>query len=189
MKSFIVLILILITQTTFCQIPDTTLTELFEGFNPSQLLRVISNNLETNELTKEYLVALSYKIPILNPVSNRKITSQFGYRIHPMTRQLKKHEGIDMKAERGQAIYAAADGKIVEIGYHQFLGNYIKIKHLLGFVSVYGHLEATKVEINSHIYQGQHIGFCGNSGRTTGVHLHFSIIYKGKYLNPYSFIF
>ena len=189
MKSLFVFILVLFTQTTFCQISDTTLVKLFEGFTPSQLLMFMSNDLENNELTKEYSVALSYKIPILNPVSNQKITSQFGYRIHPMTRELKKHEGIDMKAKRGQAIYAAADGEIVEMGYHQFLGNYIKIKHLLGFISLYGHLEATKVEINSHIYQGQLIGFCGDSGRTTGVHLHFSIIHNGQYLNPYFLIF
>ena len=189
MKSLFALILVLFTRTTFCQIPDTTLVELFKGFTPSQLLMIISNNLKTNELTKEYSVALSYKIPILNPVSNQRITSQFGYRVHPMTRELKKHEGIDMKAKRGQAIYAAADGEVVEMSYHQFLGNYIKIKHLFGFMSVYGHLEATKVEINSYIYQGQLIGFCGNSGTTTGVHLHFSIIYHGQYLNPYSFIF
>ena len=189
MKSFFVLILVLFTRTTFCQIPDTTLVELFKGFTPSQLLMIISNNLKTNELTKEYSVALSYKIPILNPISNRKITSPFGYRIHPMTKEMKKHEGIDMKAERGQTIYATADGEIVEMGYHEFLGNYIKIKHLLGFMSVYGHLEAIKGEINSHIYQGQLIGFCGDSGRTTGVHLHFSIIHNGKYLNPYFLIF
>ena len=189
MKLLFALILVLFTRTTFCQIPDTTLIKLFEGFTPSQLLMFMSNDLETNELTKEYSVALSYKIPILNPVSNQKITSQFGYRIHPMTKELKKHEGIDMKAERGQAIYAAADGEVVEMGYHKFLGNYIKIKHLFGFMSVYGHLEATKVEIDSHIYQGQLIGFCGDSGRTTGVHLHFSIIHHGQYLNPYSFIF
>ena len=189
MKLFFVLILVLFTQTAFCQIHDTMLVEIFEGFTPSQLLMFVNNDLETNELTKEYSVALSYKIPILNPVSNKKITSQFGYRVHPMTRELKKHEGIDMKAKRGQAIYAAADGEVVEMGYHQFLGNYIKIKHLLGFMSVYGHLEATKVEIDSHIYQGQLIGVCGDSGRTTGVHLHFSIIHHGQYLNPYSFIF
>ena len=189
MKLFFVLILVLFTQTAFCQIHDTTLVEIFKGFTPSQLLKFVSNDLKTNELTKEYSIALSYKIPILNPVSNQKITSQFGYRIHPMTRELKKHDGIDMKAKRGQAIYAAADGEIVEIGYHQFLGNYIKIKHLLGFMSVYGHLEATKVEIDSHIYQGQLIGFCGDSGRTTGVHLHFSIIHKGQHLNPYFLIF
>ena len=189
MKSLFVFILVLFTQTTFCQIPDTMLVKLFDDFTPSQLLMFISNNLEINELTKEYSIALSYKIPTLNPVSNKKITSQFGYRIHPMTRELKKHEGIDMKAKRGQAIYAAADGEVLEMGYHKLLGNYIKIKHLLGFISLYGHLEATKVEINSHIYQGQLIGFCGDSGRTTGVHLHFSIIHHGQYLNPYSFIF
>ena len=111
MKLFFVLILVLFTQTAFCQIHDTMLVEIFEGFTPSQLLTFVTNDLETNELRKEYSIALTYKIPILNPVSNQRITSQFGYRVHPITRQLKKHEGIDMKAERGQAIYAAADGK------------------------------------------------------------------------------
>jgi murein DD-endopeptidase MepM/ murein hydrolase activator NlpD len=181
----------LMSQTTFCQIPDSTIEKAFKNHRPDQILRLIqlNENLIQDETLKKYIIELTFRIPILNPIANQRITSKFGYRIHPIMGQIKKHQGIDIEGLRSQKVYAAADGVIVEIGYQHFLGNYVKIKHLLGYETIYGHLEEFIVEPNAQVYQGQIIGYCGSTGRTTGVHLHFSIIWLGSFLNPYSFIF
>lgn len=189
MKLIFSLLLLSLTYYSKGQITDSTLTELFGGYHPQEIRAFINQEKLTNDKLKDYVTALSFKIPMLNPVSNQKITSSFGYRIHPVTGELRKHQGTDIKAQRGQNIYAAADGEVMEVGYNNLLGNYLKIKHLLGFVSLYGHLQAIHVIPNEIIYQGQMIGSCGDSGRTTGVHLHFSILWRGQYLNPYDFIF
>ena len=181
----------LMNQTIFSQIPDSTIEKAFENYRPDQILRLIqrTDNLTQDEKLKGYITELSFRIPILNPIANQRITSKFGYRIHPITGEIKKHEGIDIDGLRNQQVYAAADGEITEVGYQHFLGNYVKIKHFLGYETIYGHLEEFIVEPNTHVYQGQVIGYCGSTGRTTGVHLHFSILWRGSFLNPYSFIF
>jgi murein DD-endopeptidase MepM/ murein hydrolase activator NlpD len=193
---FVLFIWFLSEKNTFSQVPDSTLSSVFERFQPDQLRalaqlnhRFNANDL-TNDLTHDYLAELSFKIPILNPISNQRVNSTFGYRIHPISGVIKKHQGIDLAGEKGQPIYAAADGIMIETGYDQCLGNFVKIKHLLNFVSTYGHLQDfVRLNDNSEVYQGQVIGYCGSTGRTTGVHLHFAITWKKAFLNPYPFIF
>lgn len=189
---FMLLMLILSEKNTFSQVSDSTLEGVFERFQPEQLRALSQSNhrFNANDLTHDYLVELSFKIPILNPISNQRINSTFGYRIHPISGAIKKHQGIDLAGVKGQPIYAAADGTIVETGYNQFLGNFVKIKHLLNFVTIYGHLQDfVRLPENSQVYQGQIIGYCGITGRTTGVHLHFAITWKKEFLNPYHFVF
>ena len=189
---FMLLILTLSEKNTFSQVPDSTLEGVFERFQPDQLraLAQLNYRFKANDLTHDYLAELSFKIPILNPISNQKINSKFGYRIHPISGVTKKHQGIDLAGAKGQPIYAAADGIMIETGYHQFLGNFIKIKHLLNFVTTYGHLQDfVMLPDNSAVYQGQIIGYCGSTGRTTGVHLHFAITWKKEFFNPYHFVF
>jgi murein DD-endopeptidase MepM/ murein hydrolase activator NlpD len=188
-KIIITGIICLFSSTLLGQSPDSNLTELFSKHSANQLLELLKTNEKYSGQIKEYLEALSFKIPILNPMANKKITSGYGYRIHPVTGKISKHKGLDLKGERMQKVYAAADGEIIEIGYNSLMGNFIRIRHILGFESLYGHLEDFFEITNSHIYQGQVIGFCGSSGRTTGVHLHFAILWKQEFLNPNSFIF
>ena len=191
-KLFIICILLLSEKNTFSQVPDSTLESVFEHFQPHQLRALAQSNqhIKVSDLTNDYLAEIGFKIPILNPISNQKINSTFGYRIHPISGVIKKHQGIDLAGTKGQPIYAAADGIIVETGYNQFLGNFVKIKHLLNFVTIYGHLQDfVRLSENSQIYQGQIIGTCGSTGGTTGVHLHFAITWRNDFLNPYPFIF
>lgn len=189
MKYIFAILLLWSFHSSKGQIADSTLKELLIGYNPQEILTILHQHELAYDKFTDCVTALSFKIPTLNPIANQKINSEFGYRIHPITGQIQKHQGIDLKAKRGQKLYAAADGEVIEIGLNNFLGNYIKIRHLLSFVSVYGHLQAGMVSVNETVYQGQMIGFCGDTGRTTGVHLHFSILWRGQYLNPYSFIF
>jgi murein DD-endopeptidase MepM/ murein hydrolase activator NlpD len=97
---------------------------------------------------------------------------------------VKFHTGIDLKASLNQSVYATADGDVIEIGYQAGLGNFIKIKHLLGFETIYGHLNNINVAINDKVYQGQAIGFCGSTGSSTGVHLHYSVLRFKGFINP-----
>jgi murein DD-endopeptidase MepM/ murein hydrolase activator NlpD len=188
---FTILFLLLMTKSTFSQIPDSTLENLFEGYEPEQLKQLLQANhrFDYKPSMKEYIAELSFKLPNLNPISNQKINSQFGYRMHPITGEIKQHQGIDLAGKSGQAIHAAADGEITAIGFNSFLGNYVKIKHLLGFETVYGHLHESSVALNSMVYQGQIIGYCGSTGRTTGVHLHFAVLWKNEFQNPYFYVF
>ena len=189
---FMLLILILSEKNTFSQVPDSTLEGVFECFQPDQLraLAQLNHRFNANDLTHDYLSELRFKIPILNPISNQSVNSTFGYRIHPISGVIKKHQGIDLAGIKGQPIYAAADGIMIETGYHQFLGNFVKIKHLLNFVTTYGHLQDfVRIPDNSTVYQGQIIGYCGSTVRSTGVHLHFAITWKKEFLNPYHFVF
>lgn len=113
-----------------------------------------------------------------------KITSYFGSRIDPFTKIYSFHSGIDIKGDKGEKVKCVKDGKVVFTGFHNVYGNFVLVKHLDGVITNYAHLEKVNVNENDEIKQGDIIGYVGDSGRTTGVHLHFEIIKNGKFLNP-----
>ena len=119
------------------------------------------------------------------PVEKGTIGSLYGYRIHPNTNTKKFHAGLDIRAKHGNAVYAAFDGKVVEVkksskGY----GNTIKIVHENGLVTLYAHLSAFSVKRGDVICKGKIIGKIGTSGNATGPHLHFEIIENKIKVNP-----
>ena len=119
------------------------------------------------------------------PVEKGTIGSLYGYRIHPNTNTKKFHAGLDIRAKYGNSVYAAFDGKVVEVkkssrGY----GNTIKIVHENGLTTLYAHLSAFSVKKGAVICKGKIIGKIGTSGNSTGPHLHFEIIENKKKINP-----
>lgn len=119
------------------------------------------------------------------PVERGTIGSLYGYRIHPNTNMKKFHAGLDIRAKHGNAVYAAFDGKVVEVkksskGY----GNTIKIVHENGLATLYAHLSAFSVKKGDIICKGKIIGKIGSTGNATGPHLHFEIIENKKKVNP-----
>ena len=119
------------------------------------------------------------------PVEQGIIGSLYGYRNHPNTNTKKFHAGLDIRAKHGNAVYAAFDGKVVEVkksskGY----GNTIKIVHENGLVTLYAHLSAFSVKRGDVICKGKIIGKIGTSGNATGPHLHFEIIENKIKVNP-----
>ena len=123
------------------------------------------------------------------PVEQGIIGSLYGYRIHPNTNTKKFHAGLDIRAKHGNAVYAAFDGKVVEVkksskGY----GNTIKIVHENGLVTLYAHLSAFSVKRGDVICKGKIIGKIGTSGNATGPHLHFEIIENKKKVNPLAYL-
>ncbi len=115
-------------------------------------------------------------------------TSGFGNRISPFTNQKEFHEGLDISARTGIEIIAPADGIISEIGKTYGFGNLMIISHGYGIKTIYGHLSKTLVKKGQSIKRGDKIALIGNSGRTTGPHLHYEIQLNGVPVNPQNYI-
>ncbi|MCX7943891.1 MAG: peptidoglycan DD-metalloendopeptidase family protein [Deltaproteobacteria bacterium] len=116
------------------------------------------------------------------------ITSEFGFRYDPFTGEKTFHRGIDIATSIGVPVIAPADGTVVSTGFNAGLGNEIVIDHGLGIVTLYGHLNDIKVRAGDRVIRGQTIGTVGNSGRTTGPHLHYEVIVNGINVNPRKYI-
>ena len=121
-------------------------------------------------------------------------SSHFGWRNHPLTKNREFHQGLDIKTRAGVPVIAAADGTVVQVGKKGYLGNTIEIVHeVSGYKTLYAHLEgyAEGLKVNQEVVRGQIIGYVGNTGRSTGAHLHYGIydIEKEKWMNPTLFIF
>jgi murein DD-endopeptidase MepM/ murein hydrolase activator NlpD len=118
------------------------------------------------------------------PLKHLSITSEFGYRIHPITKAYKFHSGIDLRAHQ-DTVYAIISGRTT-IGYHQGLGINIKIANN-GLEIIYGHL--SQVLMTDSVAAGDAIAITGTTGRSTGEHLHLAIRYKNSYLDPLKFLY
>lgn len=125
----------------------------------------------------------------LMPTSG-KLTSPFGMRVHPVLGYERMHNGIDLAAAQGTPIYATRAGKVTTCSYQAGgAGNYVSINHLDGFASIYMHMTHYVVSPGQSVSQGQLIGYVGNTGLSTGPHLHFGISYAGTYVNPLAYVY
>lgn len=123
---------------------------------------------------------------VVMPLAEYRITSGFGWRRHPVTGKQGFHNGIDL-AIRAGVVRSMMQGTVESTGYHRNLGNYVCIDH--GFVkSTYGHLSRVTVINGQSVSAGYPVGITGNTGRTTGEHLHFSIRRNGTYIDPWKFL-
>lgn len=120
------------------------------------------------------------------PVNGARLSSGYGLRRHPVLGYSKMHKGLDFAAPIGTPIYAAGNGKIVEIGRKGSYGNYIRIKHNTTYATAYAHLHrfAKGMKKQKYVKQGDIIGYVGKTGRTTGAHLHYEIHKLNKATNP-----
>ncbi|MEN5057125.1 M23 family metallopeptidase [Sphingobacterium kitahiroshimense] len=123
---------------------------------------------------------------VVMPLAEYRVTSGFGWRRHPVTGKQDFHNGIDL-AFRAGIVRNIMQGTVESTGYHRNLGNYVRIDH--GFVkSIYGHLSRITVSKGQPVSAGYPLGITGNTGRTTGEHLHFSIRRNGMYIDPWKFL-
>lgn len=126
----------------------------------------------------------------LTPVSGFRLTSAFGMRKHPVLKVTRMHNGVDMACAAGTPIYATRAGTVTTASYQASgAGNYVSINHLDGFSSIYMHMTHYVVSKGQSVSQGQLIGYVGNTGISTGDHLHFGISYAGTYVNPLAYIY
>lgn len=113
-----------------------------------------------------------------------RVSSQFGYRVHPITKVSKLHAGLDLAG--GGPIKAAQGGTVTRARYHSGWGWYVKIDHGNGLQTLYAHMKSgsLKVKEGQKVSRGQQIGTMGTTGASTGVHLHFEVYKNGKQVNP-----
>jgi len=120
------------------------------------------------------------------PLDGARISSNFGMRKHPISGFNKMHKGVDFAAPTGTPIYAGGNGIIEFVGKNGGYGKYIRIRHNNGYKTAYAHLSNYKKGISKgvRVNQGEVIGYVGNTGNSTGPHLHYEIIYQNKHINP-----
>lgn len=124
----------------------------------------------------------------LLPCKYKKFTSPFGWRIHPVDKIRKFHYGVDLANNRGTDIVATRSGTVVLATYNKSAGYYVKVDHGDGFESVYMHMTHYIVKVGDKVAAGQKLGEMGSTGKSTGPHLHFGILWKGSYVNPAKYI-
>jgi murein DD-endopeptidase MepM/ murein hydrolase activator NlpD len=112
------------------------------------------------------------------------LTGTFGGRSDPFTGEPAFHQGLDISTEKGQPVFATADGSVAAASYTGDYGNLIVLRHDFGLSTRYGHLSAFAVKAGESVRRGDIIGYVGSTGRSTGAHLHYEIIANGALLNP-----
>ena len=128
-------------------------------------------------------------IPAIPPIntdpSTYRLTSPFGYRSDPILGIGKRHTGMDFACDPGNPIYAVGDGTVIKAAHeHAGYGNHIEIDHGFGYVTRYAHMSRLDVVEGQKVSRGDFLGLSGRSGRVTGPHLHFEVIYRKDYVNP-----
>ena len=116
------------------------------------------------------------------------VTSKYGYRPHPVTGRYQHHAGIDFRASKGTRVYATKAGRVIFAGRKGGYGKLVGIEHADHFTTWYGHLSHIRVKNGQTVSQGRVIGLSGNTGISTGPHLHFEIRYKGRSEKPTKYI-
>lgn len=164
------------------------------GISTKESLESTSNFDRANRLLEQMSALNIYRIaaegvPFANPLkSDYRFTSGFGYRRDPKTGGRRMHNGVDFAASTGTDIFSPADGTVTFAGWQSGYGNYIEIQHDFGIETRYGHLSRIRVKKGQRVSRGQQIGDMGNTGRSTGTHLHYEVRVDDKPVNPMNFI-
>jgi murein DD-endopeptidase MepM/ murein hydrolase activator NlpD len=132
------------------------------------------------------LVAVKTKAQISLPLKQLTVTSAYGKRIHPLTRRLDFHAGIDLRAHQDM-VYAVLPGIIENTGYDPLLGFFIRLSNG-PFTLIYGHLSGFLVTTDDTVTTHNCIGITGATGRVTGEHLHFAVQFNHRYIDPLTFL-
>lgn len=168
-----------------------------QGINTSEarlLASYLQNSIDTVEEMGRLLesqTALFSDIPSMWPVKNGIgfLTFPFGQNIHPINGQWYIHKGIDISTRRsGDPIIATADGQVVTVDFDPGWGNYVIIKHKHGFYTRYAHLQSYRATRGQHVQQGQVIGYIGNTGLSTGPHLHYEVHIGSDVVDPLKYL-
>jgi murein DD-endopeptidase MepM/ murein hydrolase activator NlpD len=124
--------------------------------------------------------------PFAMPVNYARISSPFGYRIHPVTGLRLLHTGVDLAAAVGTPVVAAAAGVVQFVGFDSGYGNHVVLRHAQGYTSYYAHLSsyANGLRVGAHVSQGQRLGAVGQTGVATGPHLHFEVRVNNRPTDP-----
>ncbi len=128
------------------------------------------------------------KLPLANPAPGAAITSRFGNRVDPFFRKLAMHAGIDFRQRNGTPVRATGAGVVTKAGRAGGYGNLVEIRHTNGISTRYGHLSSVLVKVGQSVEAGDIVAKSGNTGRSTGPHLHYEVRRNGKAVNPATFL-
>ena len=131
-------------------------------------------------------------LPAIQPVANKDLkrtASGYGYRIHPIYQTRIFHKGMDFACDIGTPVYATADGVVKNARYEKGYGYIITIDHGYGYETRYAHLKKMEVKKGQRVVRGETIALSGNSGRSTGPHLHYEVLQRGRHVNPAHYYF
>ena len=163
-------------------------------------LDIISSQLYHQSVSYDSLFALARNksemlahIPAIFPLKETEIkyiSSYFGYRPDPIYKVQKFHSGIDFSSQKGTEAYATGDGVVAEVEKgHWGYGNMVTIDHGFGYKTRYAHLQKAAVRKGQKLKRGQLVGYIGNTGKTTGVHLHYEVLKNNVQIDPINFFF
>lgn len=169
---------------------------------------VIENTKKLDQLNKQlYIQSRSYddlvkmcssyeemlqSIPAIQPVSNKDLrmtASGYGMRIDPIYNTQKFHAGMDFSAAIGTDVYATGNGTVVSMGWQSGYGNTVEIDHGFGYKTRYAHLDEFRTSLGKKVVRGEVIAGVGNTGKSTGPHLHYEVHVKGQHVNPINYYF
>lgn len=141
-----------------------------------------TNNETTGEKANFSPVYLT--VNFINPVENINISSNFGYRISPITNKYSLHTGLDIACSKNSPIFAVYDGVIEKADYNNARGYYVIIKHSDTLKTTYNHCNKLLISENEKVKKGEKIALVGATGYATGNHLHYEVLLNDKYINP-----
>ncbi len=128
-------------------------------------------------------------IPAIDPIRGGLITDGFGERMHPILHMLIMHDGIDIEAEPGTHVHVTGDGVVSYVGRRGGYGNVVEVDNGFGYTTLYAHLEKALVTVGEKVKRGQVIALTGDTGLSTGPHLHYGVMKDGVFVNPESYYF
>ncbi|OCL82151.1 M23 family metallopeptidase [Arcobacter porcinus] len=139
------------------------------------------------KLDSDQRATLLQLVPNGFPVEFNGVTSPYGYRQHPILDKKLLHMGVDLRAPIGTEVYATADGVVHHSAYDKFNGNLVVVQHIYGFKTYYAHLNKAVVKSGDFVKKGDLIAYTGNTGRSSGPHLHYEVRFLTRTLDPMTF--
>lgn len=176
----------LLTQPSLTQQDLTPLKEAAETFL-HQYISEEGQGGAPSDGTDSSMLKVRATVPLCVPVTG-SISSAFGERSHPTTGEADFHTGLDVAAAEGSAIHAAADGLVLDSGWHDSYGNYVLLSHSDNFSTLYAHCQRLIAQTGDVIRRGERIALVGSTGFSTGPHLHFECILDGQQVEPYQLL-
>lgn len=189
-KNRSVLAMLAVSLSCFSQKKEVSATEKIEQYinlssTPADLKKI--------EIFEDEFPGIFKYYPNINPINPKVkpgLSSGFSSkRLHPLEGEMKAHNGVDIIAKENTPVYASADGIVLKSKFFNGkAGHSVELKHKYGFKTRYFHLSLFIVKAGESVSKGQIIGYLGNSGASTGFHLHYEIVKNGKHINPKKFL-
>ena len=136
----------------------------------------------------DYYREIMRTVPAGKPILNYHVSSPFGRRADPFNNNSSTHKGVDLASNRGNVVKVMADGKVTRSEWVNGYGNFLEIDHGNGFKTKYAHLNKSYVKKGQNVARGEKIGEVGSTGRSTGPHLHYEVLYNNINVNPMAFM-